>query len=262
MSESQIAENLETAEAVPEAPTLRSFAARPLTDQVREELARSIGNGVFEDGWLPSEPDLAERLSVSRTTLRSALRSLEEEGLITRQRGRGTRINSHVVRGLSLTRVVGMYDLVREAGYTPSIDTSTISTGPPTPLCVDHLRCDSNSQIVFIDRLFLADSHPAIHVQEMVIRERIRADITAEDVPNSIFKFAESLCDTQIDHTVVEVIPALADNRIAKLLALQPRDACLRLIETHYSPDGQPFIVSDIHLVDRYVRFIVVRRRF
>jgi GntR family transcriptional regulator len=263
MNELQVAEDLEPAATAGEVPaTLRSFASRPLTDRVREELARSIANGLFEGGWLPSEPELSERLSVSRGTVRSALRSLEEEGLITRQRGRGTRINSHVVRGLSLTRVVGMYDLIREAGYTPSIDTTAVSTGPATPVCVAHLECDSTTQVVFIDRLFRADVHPAIHIQEMIIRERLRTAITADDVPNSIFEFAESFCDQHVDHTVAEIIPTVADARIAKLLGLQVGDACLRLIETHYSPDGRPFIVSDIHLVDRYVRFIVVRHRF
>jgi GntR family transcriptional regulator len=113
-----------------------------------------------------------------------------------------------------------------------------------------------------IDRLFTADGHPAVHVREMVIRERVRRKVKLQQVPNSIFKFAEVLCDKQIDHTVAEIIPALADNRTAKLLGLRPGDPCLQLIETHYSTDGQPFIVSDIHIVDRYVRFIVVRRRF
>lgn len=246
----------------PGPPSLRSFAARPLTDRVREELARSIREGLFEGGWLPSEPELAEQLSVSRPTVRSALRSLEEEGLITRQRGRGTRINAHVVPGLSLSRVVGMYDLIREAGYTPTIDTTTVSMSAASPLCVDRLKCPRGSMVVSINRRFLADEHPAIYIQEMVLADQIRGVVTAEQIPNSIFEFADSYCRQPVEHTVVEIVSAQADERVAELLGLTVGDPYLRLIETHYSPDGQPFIASDIRLVDRYIRFIVVRRRF
>jgi GntR family transcriptional regulator len=245
-----------------ESASLRSFAARPLTDRVREELARSIRGGLFEGGWLPSEPELAEKLSVSRPTVRSALRSLEEEGLITRQRGRGTRINAHMVPGLSLSRVVGMYDLIREAGYTPTIDTTTVTTATASPLCLDRLKCPPDTMVVSIDRRFLADGHPAIYIREMVLSDQIRGVVTAEQVPNSIFEFADSYCLQPVEHTVVEIVSAQADERIAKLLGLKQRDPYLHLIETHYSPAGRPFIASDIRLVDRYIRFIVVRRRF
>jgi GntR family transcriptional regulator len=243
-------------------PTLRSFAARPLTDRVREELARSIRGGLFDGGWLPSEPELSEKLSVSRATLRAALRSLEEEGLITRQRGRGTRINSHVVPGLSLSRVVGMYDLIREAGYMPTIDATTVSIAKATALCMDRLKCGPDAQVLIIDRRFLADDHPAIHIQEMVLANQVRGMVNASEVPNSIFEFADTFCYQPVEHTVVEIASARADHRMAELLGLHRGDACLNLIETHYSPSGSPFIASDIHLVDRYIRFIVVRRRF
>jgi GntR family transcriptional regulator len=243
-------------------PGLRSFAARPLTERVREELARSIRDGLFEAGWLPSEPELAEKLSVSRATVRAALRSLEEEGLITRLRGRGTRINTHVVPGPSLSRVVGMYDLIREAGYEPVIDTTALEITTAAPLCVERLKCPEDTEMLMIDRRFLADGRPAILIREMVLASHLKRLVRADEVPNSIFEFADLFCISPVEHSVVEIASARPSARLAGLLGLRRGDPCLNLIETHYSPDGYPFIASDIYLVDKYIRFIVVRRRF
>lgn len=55
-----------------------------------EQLATAIRLGVFTDGEaLPPERDLAERLAVSRNTLREAIAALRDSGLVTTRRGRG-----------------------------------------------------------------------------------------------------------------------------------------------------------------------------
>lgn len=55
-----------------------------------EQLATAIRLGVYVDGdVLPPERDLAERLGVSRNTLREAIAALRDSGLVTTRRGRG-----------------------------------------------------------------------------------------------------------------------------------------------------------------------------
>lgn len=55
-----------------------------------EQLGSAIQLGVFREGSkLPSERDLAERLRVSRATLREAVSALRSAGFVTTTRGRG-----------------------------------------------------------------------------------------------------------------------------------------------------------------------------
>jgi GntR family transcriptional regulator, transcriptional repressor for pyruvate dehydrogenase complex len=55
-----------------------------------EQLATSIRLGVYQRGSrLPPERELAERLGVSRSTLREAMAALREAGLVETRRGRG-----------------------------------------------------------------------------------------------------------------------------------------------------------------------------
>lgn len=65
--------------------------ARPKYSVVASALAEQIRGGQYRPGdLLPSEPELTRRFGVSRHTVRAALRSLNEKGLIVSQRGRGT----------------------------------------------------------------------------------------------------------------------------------------------------------------------------
>src|SRR6478752_10428425 len=55
-----------------------------------EQLATAIRLGVYPFGSsLPSERELAERLEVSRATLREAMAALRTAGLVETRRGRG-----------------------------------------------------------------------------------------------------------------------------------------------------------------------------
>ncbi len=232
-----------------------------MAERVKEALLASIANGNFGDGRLPSEERIAVELGVSRTTVREALRSLEEEGLISRQRGIGTRVNSHVVRATSLNRIVGFYDLIREAGYEPTIKRTEIHHAAADPDTELRLRGGKGGSLLLIERLFLADADPVIHLVEKVPANEVERPFEASDVPDSIFAFAEAFCRSPVDHTVVEIVPTVADDQVVKHLRLAAGEPLLRLIETHYSPDGRPFIVSLIHVVDRLLRFTVVRKR-
>lgn len=58
--------------------------------KVYNELFKMINEGAFPKGSrLPSEPNLAKSLGVSRTTLRQALSLLQDDGLIKNIRGKG-----------------------------------------------------------------------------------------------------------------------------------------------------------------------------
>jgi GntR family transcriptional regulator, transcriptional repressor for pyruvate dehydrogenase complex len=78
-------------------------AAPSAPELMASELRRAIALGAFEPGArLPSERTLADRLGVSRMTVRAAMRILAEDGLVTTVRGRtGGTIVSAAAPGLA-----------------------------------------------------------------------------------------------------------------------------------------------------------------
>jgi DNA-binding GntR family transcriptional regulator len=61
----------------------------PLRSKIIESIRHAIEHGVLKPGDRLIEKDLCERLEVSRTSLREALRELEAEGIVARVSARG-----------------------------------------------------------------------------------------------------------------------------------------------------------------------------
>ena len=73
----------------------------PLHEQVEKKLRNLIKQPEYLNGkLLPSEMELSKRLSISRATIRQAIISLVNEGLLVRKKGAGTKVVSGEIRGV------------------------------------------------------------------------------------------------------------------------------------------------------------------
>lgn len=74
-------------------PSARTFSRRSLHGQVAHDIGRRILGGLVKPGeLLPSETELSQRLGVSRTALREAIKVLAGKGLIESRPKTGTRV--------------------------------------------------------------------------------------------------------------------------------------------------------------------------
>lgn len=94
--------------ALPDA--LTTVSRRGLHETVLTQLLMAIRNGHFQPGQRLLEGEIAERMGLSRGTVREAIRRLEQEGLVTSRPHRGvyiTRISGDEAREIfSLRRVL------------------------------------------------------------------------------------------------------------------------------------------------------------
>jgi GntR family transcriptional regulator len=97
---------------------LAGRSTEPLYACLRDEIARAIDERVIRPGTrLPSERTLAAALDISRVTLRKALDSLCEEGLLLRQQGARTVVAQRLEKAVS--RLTGFSDDMRARGREP-----------------------------------------------------------------------------------------------------------------------------------------------
>ncbi len=74
-------------------PVIDHKSKIPLHVQVEEYFRKLISSEKFANGaFLPKEVEIANRLGISRNTIRQATNKLENEGLIVRKKGVGTKV--------------------------------------------------------------------------------------------------------------------------------------------------------------------------
>ncbi|MGA8619302.1 MAG: FadR/GntR family transcriptional regulator [Candidatus Sulfotelmatobacter sp.] len=100
-SSQTIASSLKLARAG-ELPVYKVVRTSRLYEQIVQQIEESVLNGSLKPGdQLPAERELAQRLGVSRTAVREAVKALREKGLVEAYSGRGTFITdgtSHAAR--------------------------------------------------------------------------------------------------------------------------------------------------------------------
>jgi GntR family transcriptional regulator len=233
-----------------------SVGGASLAARTRETILHSILENRFEDSRLPPENELAGMLGVSRTTVRSALQSLEQHGVLTRSPRRGTQVHGRLSPSMvALQRLIGFARLLEEQGYTvETVTTSRITTDAPKEVYAG-LGLPQGSEVFEIDRLFVASGRPAVwainYIPAGLFEERPQAD----DLAQSPFDMGDLLSGGPVDHALVELVPSKASKGTVGQLGLKPAAAYLKLKETHFSNSGAVLGFSLIHVNDQFVRF-------
>ncbi len=111
----------------------------PLYFQVARQLRAAIEDGRLPTGGrLDNEVDLAARLHLSRPTIRQAIQSLVNQGLLVRRRGVGTQVvRTKVARPLRLS---SLYDDLAGLGDKPETLVLINRVEPADAEAVEHLE--------------------------------------------------------------------------------------------------------------------------
>jgi len=227
-----------------------------------EILREMIGSAEVEGaGRLPSEEVLAARLGVSRLTVREALAVLEREGIIVRIQGRGTIVNRFARRltsRIDSAREIGKF--IEENGYRASVDKVKSRWQLATPSEAAKLGIEPGKDILVVEKRFLADGKPAAFCIDRIPKERfMHLDFDPQDLGKAIFPVVERLCNCYLTHDVVEIIPTVADGRLAEFLQVTACTPILRLDVVVYAAGGYPVMYNTEYYLDQFVRFTLCR---
>ncbi|OIJ67817.1 GntR family transcriptional regulator [Streptomyces mangrovisoli] len=131
----------------------------PLYYQLAQQLEAAIEQGALAPGdLLGNEVDLSTRLGLSRPTVRQAIQSLVDKGLLVRRRGVGTQVvHSQVRRPLELS---SLYDDLEAAGQGPATQVVRNERVPAPADVAAALGVPEGAEVVRLERLRSTHGQP------------------------------------------------------------------------------------------------------
>ncbi|OAH09251.1 GntR family transcriptional regulator [Streptomyces jeddahensis] len=131
----------------------------PLYYQLAQQLESAIEHGALAPGsLLGNEIELAGRLGLSRPTVRQAIQSLVDKGLLVRRRGVGTQVvHSQVKRPLELS---SLYDDLEAAGQSPATRVLRNEVQPASAEVAAALGLAEGSDVAVLERLRFTHGEP------------------------------------------------------------------------------------------------------
>jgi GntR family transcriptional regulator len=237
-------------------PRLRSVS-------VQDELKQRIDRGELAAGArLPSEPELAAELQVSRATLREALRTMELQGLLRRRQGSGTFVAEHPRMATSLDVNFGVTDAIRAAGMTAGIARARHWVEPAPAGEAALLELEPGQDVLVIERVRTAEGKPVVLSRDLVPSRLVGGNDRAVQgmLERSIYDVLERELGIVISHGVARFRPVRAGHAVAARLGVPRGELLLYLWQVDYAEEGTPAISShEFHLADAF-DFTVVRR--
>src|SRR5688500_18778801 len=136
-------------------PALDRTSPVPLYSQVAGRLEQLIESGQLRvGGRLENEVELADRLGVSRPTMRRAIQYLVERGMLVRKRGIGTQIvHPKVRRPVELS---SLYDDLAKSGKQPTTRIRHLDVRPAPDHVAEALGVPEGTEVTWCERIRFA----------------------------------------------------------------------------------------------------------
>ena len=133
---------------------------QPRHEQISNWLRKAIEGGEFSpQDKLPSESEIGKKFDVSRVTVRHALRTLENEGLIYRKQGLGSFVSKEQIHQ-PLVRLEDFMEEMKKAGLKASSDVISFQQTKSTQAIGKVLEVETGSPLMRLDRVRLGNEIP------------------------------------------------------------------------------------------------------
>jgi GntR family transcriptional regulator len=220
-------------------PAIDRTSPVPFYFQLRKLLEEQIVSGRWTPAYrLPGESALCEHFALSRTTVRQALAELEDEGLVRREKGRGTFVAEPRTSAWLLQSAHGFHEEGMRAGHSVTSRVLRKEVGPLPQWAADALVLPAESQGVTVERLRWVDGRLVMYVINHLPPELSETVFSADLETGSLYQVLEEREGLSVfgGARVVEAVRAEGD--LAGLLEVEP-GAPILFVESVSWGEGQ-----------------------
>ena len=199
---------------------------------------------------LPAERELSETFNVSRMTLRQAIQTLVDEGLLERRVGSGTYVAEKKVseRALGMTSFT---ELMAATGRVAKTKTISYKLTSPSASEVSRLQLSEGEEVLVMERLRMGDNEPIL-LERTTLPASLIHNFSRRDLTESLYITLED-AGIQPGRAEQTISATLANERLSELLQIKRGDAILNVRQVSFDQNERPF---------EYVRSYYVGERF
>lgn len=234
----------------------------PMYVQIEEQLKRQILQKEFAVGsTIPSERELTELFDVSRMTVRQAITNLVKEGLLYREKGRGTFVAApKVEQPLNGNGLMGFTEDMLSRGMIPSSKLVSFKKIIPEIDIAQALQLEEGEEVFIVKRIRYADDKP-MAIERSYLPFKLVPELDLEVVEGSLYSFVEQSQELTIGHALQQMEATLVKKEDAELLQISTPSAVLFIERVSYLTNEVPIeIVRSTYRADRYKFISEIRR--
>jgi len=207
---------------------------------------------------LPSELELCRIYDVTRGTVRHALADLEREGLIYREKGRGSFVKRRRMQ-LDLTRLCSTTQDMQQRGWVPGTKVLSVRCMAPRPHVQRELALNEDKPVWEVYRLRTADGE-AISLQRAHIPCDMTPGLDQHDLAGSLYYTLKNSYGIQLKTADQTIRTRAATLEEAELLEVAEGDPVFVIERTSYDQAGRA--VEHLHSLWRGDRYDLQVRLF
>jgi DNA-binding GntR family transcriptional regulator len=222
----------------------------PLYFQVAEQIERAVHEGSLIPGErIANEVALADELGLSRPTVRQAISTLVDKGLLVRKRGVGTQVvNAPIRRTVELT---SLYDDLTRTGLRPVTTVLDLALVEPDERAAQKLNLCAGEKVWRLRRLRAVKDEPLALMSNLVpesVTDLRRVDLETTGLYEH---FRGQAINLRVAHQIIGA--RTVDSQEARLLGGRKGDPVLTMERTSYDDKGRA-VEHGVHLYrpDRY----------
>jgi GntR family transcriptional regulator len=228
--------------------------------RLQTELAELILNTPAGER-LPSEPQLARQLGVSRATLREAMRSFEGQGLIRRRQGIGTFVVGRTqVIDTGLEVLQSIEALAVKIGLQVSMGDLKIRRIHADAEAAKALGVEVGTPLINVSRVITAENRPVAYLVDIMPENVLTETDLEQGFTGSVLDLILRRGSPSLANSYTEIYAVAAPSDIARSLEIQRGDVLLMFQGNLYDETGRVVIFSKSYFIPGHFRFHVIRR--
>ena len=243
-------------------PQLDRGAPASLHAQISDAMRLTIASGAWpKHHKLKAEPELAKDLGVSRGTLRRAIATLIEEGLLKQVPGRGTFVTETLIEPAFAQRLSTLSEDFASQGVSLDTEVLEASLVDPPKGIGRLMRLPKGTRVLRLVRIRTAESKP-IGLLHNYVRTDLAPDIEKVDFTRtSLFGVLENDYRLKIDNARRTFSAQAAMDDVAEALQLPPGAPVQYLEQLTFLSDARAIEYSDVWIDSRSLRVVTLLTR-